>query len=277
MKCRREAICGLHLHGTWSSSRVLSFGCSLDRRDPLANEGERSLGRPTRELAGASPGTGFQVSPFRLWIFYNLDLNDESSEVSCSTCSTTSWRSVRRAQRLLVGGWEGEEEGSYRGTDEEYVFVAPVEDCCVVVFVGPLVPFRVSCVCVGVRRDFCWSLLMCDVLSSEVVFSRACNPHVSVCLLGTSLTTSVGVLIWFLFLCSAPREKEGLTASHMLFEDAAMDSRTLPVSSGDGVEREGHFAPKLLSNASVHLSNLVYVDGWTPLVHVPEEPHRFDQ
>ena len=35
-----KATRGLHWHGTWSSSRVL---CSLDRLDPLANEGVRHV------------------------------------------------------------------------------------------------------------------------------------------------------------------------------------------------------------------------------------------
>ena len=41
---------------------------------------------PTREPAGAPPRTGFQVFPSCRQLCSNLDLNDESSEVSCSLC-----------------------------------------------------------------------------------------------------------------------------------------------------------------------------------------------
>ena len=127
---------------------------------PLVNEGERhvchktcSLGRPSRQssggrptlgLAGAGPRTSFQVSPSWLWIFFNTCLNDDSSEVTYSTCSTTCWRSGRCAQRWLAGSRRsplGFRRCCVPGsTEEECDFVAPVEFCFAAAFVGLLVP-----------------------------------------------------------------------------------------------------------------------------------------
>ena len=66
---------------------------------------------PDRVLAGVQPWnwrapTQEPVSgvPFLEVFFFNTCLNDDSSEVSCSTCSTTCQRSGRCAQRWLVGG-----------------------------------------------------------------------------------------------------------------------------------------------------------------------------
>ena len=129
-------------------------------RVPLVNEGERhvrhkicSLGRPSRqssggrptlELAGAGPRTGFQVFPFLAVDIFNTCLNDDSSEVTCSTCSAMCWRTGRCAQRWLAGSRRSS-LGFRRccvpgSTEDEYDFVARVEFCFAAEFVGPLVP-----------------------------------------------------------------------------------------------------------------------------------------
>ena len=112
-----EVSPGSHLWFARSSSRVLSSGCSLDRRVPLADEGERhfyhktcSVGRPSRQSSGGRPTLALAVAGPKNRLSgipvgtFNIDLNDNSSEVSWTTCSTTCWRSGRGAQRWLVGG-----------------------------------------------------------------------------------------------------------------------------------------------------------------------------
>ena len=105
---------------------------------------------------GRWPKNRFSGIPSWRWLCFNLDLNDESTEVSCSTCCTACWRSGRPVQRLLVGG----RLAHLQGTDEEYVFVALVEDSSVAVIVGALVSWApvssVSspCVVCPVLRSF---------------------------------------------------------------------------------------------------------------------------